>query len=107
MMSHKFRHFYCLLLFVLAIGVPTARADTSWSIPVNPQTVDMVSWVTQAVDSMVSSDGGLFVAIAAKWLTNFAFWPWYSSAFAWHTAPSVIGILRWTGRHLGNLFLRF
>ena len=32
----------------------------------------MVSWVTQAVDSMVSSDGGLFVAIAAKWLTNFA-----------------------------------
>ena len=72
MMSHKFRHFYCLLLFVLAIGVPTARADTSWSIPVNPQTVDMVSWVTQAVDSMVSSDGGLFVAIAAKWLTNFA-----------------------------------
>src|SRR3954465_15104286 len=71
-MNPKFRYFYWLLLFVLGIEVPTARADTSWSIPVNSQTVDMVSWVTQAVDSMVSSEGGVFVEIPAKWPTNFA-----------------------------------
>ncbi|MGC2656511.1 MAG: hypothetical protein WA324_00945 [Bryobacteraceae bacterium] len=72
MMLRQPRLFWSLLLFVLMIGVPAARADTSPSIPINQQTVDMISWVTQSVDSMITNDGGLFVGVASTWLTNFA-----------------------------------
>jgi hypothetical protein len=71
-MSRQIRLLWIILLLLLVIVVPALRADTSPSIPINSQTVDLLSWVTQSVDSMVTSDGGLFVAVASGWLAKFA-----------------------------------
>lgn len=42
------------------------------TIPANHDTVDYLSYVTQTMNSFISSHGDVFVTIASRWLHNFA-----------------------------------
>jgi hypothetical protein len=58
------------LLFLAVLLPVAASAQFQGVIPVNSQTVDMTSFVTNAVDQLVNTYAGLFLALVHPWLRN-------------------------------------
>jgi hypothetical protein len=58
------------MLFLAVLLPVAASAQFQGVIPVNSQTVDMTSFVTNAVDQLVNTYAGLFLALVHPWLRN-------------------------------------
>src|SRR5579875_1233207 len=108
------RLFKPVLLFAVGAGLPAgAFAQNVGPIPINPQTIDFVTSISQSIDQLVTQHTDLFISdattllnvIAAFQLIRLAIrWMWHPYAM-WHAHVDLGELIVFMGKLAGCLIV--